>query len=760
MELSVKIVDADVLRGLIAAAILSEDSSSRPPDKFIESLGDVRLHPHQVSAVRRIELALHEFGGALLCDEVGMGKTFVALAVARWFERRIVVAPSVLRNMWSRQSQLAEVPTPFISFEALSRGNTVAGGFDLVIVDEAHHVRNPATRRYRELSRRTIGSRVLLLSATPIHNKRADLTALLSIFLGSRGEPLSPAALTRCVVRRQVQSAGLDGLLPQSAPLVWKEVDDDDSIPRALLALPPPVPPREGGDGGVLVARSLLRQWCSSDAAFEGALKRRLARSIALSAALESGFYPSHEELSAWTIGEDSLQLAFPELVATAVGSTADLLECVRTHSRALRNLHQSMGPSHPRDAQRASILREIRQAHGGIPVVAFSQYADTVTGLFRQLRADSGVAVLTARGGRIASGKIARNEAIALFAPLANGAHLPRDSERVNLLLTTDLLSEGVNLQDAGVVVHLDLPWTPARLEQRMGRVMRLESRHSRVHAYGIRPHSASELLIRLESTIRAKMREAALHMGAFRQLLPDDAREDLDVAPDAAAPAEIAEYIRATLTSWRRASHATGDWDLLLNDTLTRVAAVMAERNGFLVVCFHDNRYSMLAYDGAQLTESPEAVLGLVSRAAGSSTTPPSILVNEAARTISEFFQRHAVMELTEHEASSVARARRVSLRRISSIVESARPHLRPRVLALAQSATTAILGTLGAGAEQDLIRLAAIDLPDEEWLTRIARYVIPQSSLRNTAGDSVRIIALLLLVPREAPVDPDAS
>ena len=48
-----------------------------------------------------------------------------------------------------------------------------------------------------------------------------------------------------------------------------------------------------------------------------------------------------------------------------------------------------------------------------------------------------------------------------------------------MTLLLTTDLASEGVNLQDASVVVHLDLPWTAARLEQRVGRVARLASAH-----------------------------------------------------------------------------------------------------------------------------------------------------------------------------------------------------------------------------------------------------------------------------------------
>ena len=76
----------------------------------------------------------------------------------------------------------------------------------------------------------------------------------------------------------------------------------------------------------------------------------------------------------------------------------------------------------------------------------------------------------MTAAGARIASGPLPRREILAQFAP--DG--VPRDStpaaRRVDLLVTTDLLSEGVNLQRASVIVHLDIPWNPARLEQREG--------------------------------------------------------------------------------------------------------------------------------------------------------------------------------------------------------------------------------------------------------------------------------------------------
>jgi superfamily II DNA or RNA helicase len=82
-----------VVRARIAQLILDEN-------RLAIALGEVTLHPHQVSAVSRIRASLQEFGGALLCDEVGMGKTFVATAIAREYSAPLVVAPAALFPMW------------------------------------------------------------------------------------------------------------------------------------------------------------------------------------------------------------------------------------------------------------------------------------------------------------------------------------------------------------------------------------------------------------------------------------------------------------------------------------------------------------------------------------------------------------------------------------------------------------------------------------------------------------------------------------
>jgi superfamily II DNA or RNA helicase len=753
--LPVRIVSAEAVKELIARQLLA-DEAIRERASPTPQLGSVSLHPHQISAIGRIQSALDEFGGALLCDEVGMGKTFVALAVAKAFPHRIVVAPAVLRDMWAQQSRIAGVPLSFTSFEQLSRGRCPDGPFDLVVVDEAHHARTRAARRYKALSTMVMRSRVLLLSATPFHNSRRDLTALLALFLGSRSESLSLAEIGRCVIRREIEAAGLGAQIPEADALKWLELADDRLIPEMLMSLPPPLPVRDGGVGGILISRSLVRQWCSSDAALESALRRRLGRSLALIAALESGQYPSEAELSAWTIVEDSIQLAFPSLVAAPAGETAGMLDAIRTHQSALREILQTLKRDGSRDPERAKLLVEIRRDHRGIPVVAFSQYAETVSALFRELRGEPRVAALTAQGARIAGGSLTRREAISRFAPHASGARAAREAERIDLLLATDLLSEGVNLQDAGVVVHLDLPWTAARLEQRLGRVARLGSQRRRVFAYGIRPFRAAEGLIRMESTIRRKMQEAESAIGRVRHLLPEESPEESllrrDVAATSHAPTSVTEGIREILKRWLDEALSRVQTHSVKDSNFVRVAAVVSDRNGFLALCSLRGKFRLLASDDERVSDDPGKVLELLLHIEGRSVEPLANRIDASLGAIELYFRANRTVGPAS-EMADVAHARRVALQRVSATIQRARPHLRSRVLRLGKAARHTILGRLSAAAESELIGMASLPMPDEEWLSAVAGYddssqAVATSLETGGSDDQPRIAAILLL------------
>src|SRR5688572_17256933 len=433
-------------------------------------LGSIHLHRHQTSAVERLIAALQDFGGAILCDQVGMGKTFVALAVARCFARRLVVAPASLESMWRDAVERTDVHADFISYERLSRSDAPGSRLDVLILDEAHHARNPAARRYRRIAKLVRKAHVLMLTATPVHNRRADLEALLSLFLGSRVTTLSEHELGRCVLRRDGEAT--ISSFPRVLRPVAYDVPDAPAVASRLVRLPPPIPVRGGGSAGPLVNRGLVHQWSSSEAALRDALRRRLATASALLVSLKAGRYPSADELKSWTFAEGALQLGFAELLAPATTESAALADSIETHAQAVESfLHEYNGPFLI-DEARAERLTDIRRQHPHSKIVAFAQYSSTISALYRRLAPTGRVAMLTANGAFVSGGKLSRQDAIERFAPRANGRRLPPAAEAIDVLLATDLLSEGVNLQDANVVVHLDVPWTAARMEQRVGRV------------------------------------------------------------------------------------------------------------------------------------------------------------------------------------------------------------------------------------------------------------------------------------------------
>ncbi len=516
-------------------------------------VGRIVLHAHQREAVRQLLPRLDTHGGALLADDVGLGKTFVALAVAEQYGGAEILAPAPLVSMWRDAIARAAAPATLrvhslhrcsrrMPHDGGERGKPApdalaehgpAAGRDagatlprLVIIDEAHHLRNPATRRYATVAVWCRGARVLLLSASPVVNRTVDLAHLFALFLGSRAHGLPPDELARLIVRRT--AAELDGAIETPSLITHppRVVPDAPSVTRALSRLPPPVPTRDGQAAGALVALGLIRAWCSSAAACLALVRRRRRRAETLDDLLAQERWPSHGELRAWTITDDAVQLGFTSLlVASNERSTGSAADCAAArvqlarHLDALAELERLVRASADvMDRARLETLRAVRAAHRGVPVIVFTQFAETVTGLGRLLRWDAGVATLTARGGRVAGGPMPRAELLRRVAPHAHGVSAPPAHERILLLLTTDLLAEGVNLQDAGVVVHCDLPWTPTALAQREGRIARLGSRHTHVHAYTIAPPGGGAALLSIAARLRRKARAARV------ALTPDD--------------------------------------------------------------------------------------------------------------------------------------------------------------------------------------------------------------------------------------------
>jgi superfamily II DNA or RNA helicase len=681
-------------------------------------LGSITLKPHQQSAVTRAEEALEEFGGVLICDDVGMGKTFVATAIAHRFSHSLVIAPAALASMWRDALATTETHADFLTFEQLSRGSMTLVSrdeYDLVIVDEAHHVRNPATRRYHHVAKLARDARVLLLTATPLHNRTNETRALLSLFLGARAGTLTQKELARCVLRREHGTLGEDTRIPTIVPTRHRQISDDPSIVQGLMDLPPPLPVRDGGLGGALIGRGLVHQWASSEGALKEALRRRIAKAAALIASLESGNYPTARELETWIYGEGVLQLGFPELLSSPGEDTDAMLNSVRSHSDALQALHTRLRGKTALDVERAEILLEIRSAHRRAKIVAFAQYTATISTLFGRLAVSGGMGMLTASGGLVAGGKLTRDEVLARFAPLASHAPSPPLAERIDFLLATDLLSEGVNLQDAEVVIHLDIPWTAARMEQRVGRAARMGSLHPRVHVYALDPPASAAAVLRSELLVQGKWASAKRVIGA-------SSKPPFPAGPDAAdesaavdSVSSKTERLRAILESWRRHLGA-------LDSTDACVASVAAPRSGFIAAVSVEGQPQLLtSTSGCVSADLDTQMVGcLLCEGVELSTDPAAYEV--ALSQIYSWFARE-LASTAAGVGDSHARERRRILSRLDGVIQGAPPHLRATRSRVAARARNVATSQHGAAVERELEALAESPLPDEEWLEAIS-------------------------------------
>ena len=732
-------------------------------------LGGVILRDHQRDAAARLRDSIQRVGGALLADEVGLGKTYTALAAVGTATPVLVVAPAALADMWRSALDRTGISAEFVSFETLSRRHPAITPPALVIVDEAHHARNPRTHRYSRLAELTRSASVLLLSATPVHNARADLHALLALFLGARAERLTPEELSACIVRR-TRADIRDVTMPHRVPPVWLDVAGASEVLQALTEIPPPCPPRDGGDAGALIALSLVRAWASTEAALRAALLRRIARASALGDALATGRHPTRSELLSWVVGEDATQLAFPELVvATFAGDWEQLVDAVERHIGGVRRtLSVISAHADGVDDRRCAILRDIRAQHPGERLVVFSQFADSVRAMFARLRGDGRVAAVTAQGADVAGGPLTRSEVLARFAPRSTGglgAGRPRAAEEIDLLIATDLLSEGLNLQDASVVVHLDLPWTAARLTQRLGRVWRLGSSHARVYEYALGPPAPAEQLLRTTEILMVKAGAASQAIGdAIAPLLaqrrPGASASD---AGDATDPTTAREQLRRVMDRWASERFLDAPRDSTRSDAChdepppAKVASIRATFAGWIAsVTVAGVAQIIAARSDEQATTDPSVVLEVARAAEGRSCIAAPSRVARAMRAI----EAHAAAQLAARDAGLTlagSRTHAMASTRISVVAAAAPAHRRAAVSRLAARARQTVAASRTAGAERLLTALLAdrssplaADEAAETWLSRVIELgATPTPNAAPAEGGAWTVHALLLLV-----------
>ena len=441
----------------------------------------IELAPHQREAVDRIRALLDRYNGAILADAVGLGKSFVAAAVAT--STTEVIVPAALVDQWKETLADFGVAARVITHDALLGDRFVAQPRQqrLLIVDEAHAFRNPNTQRYHALALRSIGAKLLLVTATPICNSPDDLQSLVELIAADDALRADGVASIEESFRKR----------------------DAHSI-RAILS-------------ALVIRRE--RDVLTADLQF-GAIARRVIRHPILDArgidALQFPLIGEHHALLRRILWRrlESSEAALIESIRRQTRFYERALDCLRT-GRTLnkRDYRRAFGHEEDRDAFQGVLFwdvfapsevridaEEIREEVRRLDALAAAAMAapnrkrQMLIDVLNQPTLIFTAAIATARDLRSA---IPNAGLMTSRGMQPEGALDAFRRGRIDTLICTDLASEGLNLQRAGAVVHYDIPWNPVKLDQRNGRAWRIGQTRDVVEAIYFIPDSRRTRII-----------------------------------------------------------------------------------------------------------------------------------------------------------------------------------------------------------------------------------------------------------------------
>ncbi|MBI3651105.1 MAG: NgoFVII family restriction endonuclease [Acidobacteria bacterium] len=170
------------------------------------------------------------------------------------------------------------------------------------------------------------------------------------------------------------------------------------------------------------------------------------------------------------------------------------------------------------KDAKLEALLKLLTKRHAKEKVLIFTQFADTVNYLARQVQARGLLKISGVTGASADPTALAWR-----FSPLSNNKQIKPEDE-LRALIATDVLSEGQNLQDCSIVVNYDLPWAIIRLIQRAGRVDRIGQMAEKIFCYSFLPAQGVERIIRLRERVRQRLSENAEVIGTDEAFFEDD--------------------------------------------------------------------------------------------------------------------------------------------------------------------------------------------------------------------------------------------
>lgn len=425
----------------------------------LPTLTGIDKHWYQIETARKV---LRQMGGrALLADEVGLGKTIEAgLILSEYLARGmiqslLILTPASLVSQWqlelsskfnidtitTEDKQLQLNPNEFWSTNnrLIASLNTAKSAkhfnlvttrnWDLVIVDEAHHLKNRSTLNWKLVN--TLNKRfILMLTATPVQNSLVELFNLLTL--------LKPGLLKTEAAFKKEYVSSKNGRVPKN--------------PEKLRQLMREVMVRN--------TRSLV----------DVQLPKRFATTITVSPSKseEKLYQDLSEYLRTFEIGtSDSAQTQKLDKF-----SRTNLLMRAGSSPQALADSLKNLGKKFPSEQLKTLTRRasQIKQVEKALALVDLLKKSSHKTIVFTTHRATSAYLAKTLEAAGISFSQFLGDMSLK-----EKDAAIEAFRDQINVLLASETGGEGRNIQFANSIVNYDLPWNPMKIEQRIGRIHRI---------------------------------------------------------------------------------------------------------------------------------------------------------------------------------------------------------------------------------------------------------------------------------------------
>lgn len=557
----------------------------------------IELTTFQQDAVATALRIIKKYGGVIVADSTGLGKTHIGIELLREFVavkrmKALVIAPSqILKTVWEGILYNESIKTKNITMESTGTDNFHPEDYldvDVVLIDESHNYRNASTNRYSSIAKLLAGGKrkkVILMTATPVNNSLIDLYHQLSLitarddthfaelgiadlrkhFLLAERKELNQGIedivrildetmirRTRQFIKENYPDARLNdkpikfpsrrikkeeySLTQLFGGQVYSQVLD--AIERLNL-----VPYRvdyyreatEEKERMMAEVRAdlqkvlLLKRFESSVEAIKKSITRLIEfyrifdRTIDKGQILNSKSF--HKMLM--DVNEDELEdeevlyrqlQKLPLEPLTIEYNKSAMKADIKADLNLLEPLKKNLDRINAYTDQKLAVLIALLRSpevidSGSRKCIVFTQYMDTAKYVHQELEKalqdlNKNVKLLTGE-----TDPDTRERIIKDFAPKANKA--PFVSKPIDILVSTDILSEGQNLQDANYVVNYDLPWNPMKIVQRVGRVDRLNSDFDVVTSAVFLPEKELEDLLHLKEKLETKIQKASETVG-----------------------------------------------------------------------------------------------------------------------------------------------------------------------------------------------------------------------------------------------------